>query len=741
MAEYNFQLWPEWKVVKKIGGGSFGNVYEIHRRNGNYIERAALKVIRIPSNPNELLVLRQEGLQADRTEEYLARHVDEIRNEIGVMQKFVGYSNIVSYEDYLIRKHANDIGWDILIRMELLTPLSSYMLSNPMSEKLVLKIGMDISQALVILHGGGVIHRDIKPQNIFINERGFFKLGDFGISRSLPQTGGIMSFKGTVSYMAPETFAMRGTDARSDIYSLALVLHRCLNGGREPLLTTAAFTPEQKEEAQHRRLIGTRLPAPAYASKATAQVLAVALDPNPDARYQTAAQFYQALAGVAAAVGGGSVQTIPQQSGKSKGSTGSSWRRSNTGTGSRSAALSVTPTSPVIAGSTRNMPVQPAKTAGTGNKRAIAASNTAGRTYSSSGRNMKKRILACCGIAAVGLLAGTAIWMSSGGGGSSKTKSPGSMGVQTIQETPENTAGQTDTFTAGDPSKGLKHSTNTTTETRNIGYTGEDALDEIAFADPVLEKAIQEQLNLKGKPVTVGDAVNVFKLDLDGELKGEEEKITDLTGLSAFENLEELNLSNNLITNVEELEGMVNLYQLDLGENRILDVTPLENLTSLTYLDLMDNEIETISPLSSLSGLWILDVSGNLLTDLDGCRGLSSLAAFIGDRNQISDLGPLSSLKDLMYLVMRDNQITDLEPIKGLTGLVELVLGENDIREIGVLKGMKDLNILDLHDNEIEDISVLKELPELTDVAVFGNPIDDDSPLEELPPSVTIYQY
>ena len=188
MDRYGFELWPEWKVVRKIGSGSFGNVYEIHRRNGSYLEKAALKVLRIPSSQKELLQLRGEGLEAGRTEEYFARHVDEIRNEIGVMQKFVGYSNIVSYEDYLIRKHKSDIGWDILIRMELLTPLSDYMINHPMSEKLVLKMGMDISQALVILHGGGVIHRDIKPQNIFINDRGFFKLGDFGISRNMPQS-------------------------------------------------------------------------------------------------------------------------------------------------------------------------------------------------------------------------------------------------------------------------------------------------------------------------------------------------------------------------------------------------------------------------------------------------------------------------------------------------------------------------------------------------------------------------
>ena len=295
----DIHLWPDWHIAREIGRGSFGEVYEIQRQNGPYLERAALKVIRVPQNPAELEQLRMDGLGEEDTEGYLRRYVEEVRGEIGLMQQFVGYSNIVSYEDYRIYRHDDSIGWDILIRMELLTPLPEYMSAHPLSEEDVVRLGLDISQALVICHGAGIIHRDIKPQNIFVNKQGFFKLGDFGISRPLPGSGSVLSFKGSIPYMAPETFAMKNTDARSDIYSLALVLYRILNGGREPFLSSSKFTPEEREAAQRRRMAGERLPLPAGGSRKLGDVLAVALSPDPEARFQTAAAFHAALESLA----------------------------------------------------------------------------------------------------------------------------------------------------------------------------------------------------------------------------------------------------------------------------------------------------------------------------------------------------------------------------------------------------------------------------------------------------------
>ena len=248
--------------MKLLGKGSFGAVYEIHRTVRGNLEKAAMKVLRVPDSDAEVARLRFQGMNYQSTEAYYENLVDGIYNEIRIMQSFIGYSHIVSYEDYAIRKRSSEIGWDIYIRMELLTGLPDYMSRHPMNDQMVFKLGMDIAQGLRDCHNAGIIHRDIKPENIFVNKAGNFKLGDFGVSRNAPGSQDVLSFKGTLGYMAPEVYKMQSTDARSDIYSLGMVLYQCLNDNRLPFVPES-FTPYDIETARQRRLAGEPIPAPA----------------------------------------------------------------------------------------------------------------------------------------------------------------------------------------------------------------------------------------------------------------------------------------------------------------------------------------------------------------------------------------------------------------------------------------------------------------------------------------------
>ena len=81
-----------------------------------------------------------------------------------------------------------------------------------------------------------MIHRDIKPQNIFITSKGDYKLGDFGVARTMEKTMSGMSKKGTYNYMAPEVYHRVNTGLVSDQYSLGLVLYWLLNEKRMPFL-------------------------------------------------------------------------------------------------------------------------------------------------------------------------------------------------------------------------------------------------------------------------------------------------------------------------------------------------------------------------------------------------------------------------------------------------------------------------------------------------------------------------
>lgn len=127
-------VWPEWHTVKRLGSGSFGIVYEAVRKDSSLESHAAIKVISIPPNESELDSIRSEGLSDEATRTYLQNLVNDFINEIQLMESFKGTQNIVSVEDYKVVEKTDEIGWDIYIRMELLTPLNRYISDKKLSE-------------------------------------------------------------------------------------------------------------------------------------------------------------------------------------------------------------------------------------------------------------------------------------------------------------------------------------------------------------------------------------------------------------------------------------------------------------------------------------------------------------------------------------------------------------------------------------------------------------------------------
>jgi len=297
------KIWPEWQIEgAPLGSGSFGTVYKGVRRDNLVESYAAIKIISIPKHPSEIDALRSEGLDTERAFTYLQGIVNDCVSEIQLMESLKGIQNIVSVEDYKVVKKTDQIGWDIYIRMELLTPLTTYIANNQLTEKDVIKLGCDICSALEMCSKKGIIHRDIKPENIFVNEFGDFKLGDFGIARKLEGQMSNLSRKGTPNYMAPEVANSKDYDSRVDTYSLGIVLYRFLNKNRLPFLHTEeqATNPVERENASTKRLRGEKLPPPCDASAQMAEVILHACAYNPNARFQDATQMKEALQSVMA---------------------------------------------------------------------------------------------------------------------------------------------------------------------------------------------------------------------------------------------------------------------------------------------------------------------------------------------------------------------------------------------------------------------------------------------------------
>lgn len=292
--------WPEWKIEKQLGKGSYGVVYKAVRQDHHVESHAAIKVISIPSDSSEIDSLRSEGLDLDATRTYLQEVVNDFVSEIQLMESLKGIQNIVSVEDYKVVEKTDTLGWDIFIRMELLTPFNTYICDKMLDEKEVIKLGCDICTALDICSKRNIIHRDIKPENIFVNDFGYFKLGDFGIARKLENMTGGLSQKGTPYYMAPEVANSNNYDARVDTYSLGIVLYRLLNKNHLPFLDTEKqlLNPNERRRSVDRRLQGEPLPAPCDASLAMANLIFRACAFDPDQRFVSAAEMKQALLNV-----------------------------------------------------------------------------------------------------------------------------------------------------------------------------------------------------------------------------------------------------------------------------------------------------------------------------------------------------------------------------------------------------------------------------------------------------------
>ena len=289
-------VWPEWQVVNQLGKGSYGVVYKAVRTDSILTNYDAIKVITVPIDQTEVKSLRSEGLDAQSTRTYFRQIVDDFVSEIQLMNTLKGVQNIVSVEDYKVVEHQNRIGWNIFIRMELLTPFDDYLCAHPMTREDIIALGCDICSALELCGQRQIIHRDIKPENIFVNAFGHFKLGDFGIARRLESKTSGLSQKGTFNYMAPEVATSNHYDHRVDIYSLGIVLYRLLNNNTLPFLTPEnRLNPAKRKEALDRRLMGEPLLPPANADPALAEIVLKACAFNPNHRFADATQMKQAL--------------------------------------------------------------------------------------------------------------------------------------------------------------------------------------------------------------------------------------------------------------------------------------------------------------------------------------------------------------------------------------------------------------------------------------------------------------
>lgn len=199
-----------YQVVRVVGRGGMGRVYKARDRELG--EDVAIKM------------LHRETLTGDPT------IIDRFKTEIRLARR-ISHRNVVRTHDlgevdgayYVTMEYVEGITLRDLIDMRGHLPVAA-----------TLGIAQQLAASLEVAHEQGVIHRDVKPQNLLLDADGVLKVMDFGIARladrtsALTQAGMVI---GTPAYMAPEQLLAEEVDARSDLYAAGVVLYECLTGG------------------------------------------------------------------------------------------------------------------------------------------------------------------------------------------------------------------------------------------------------------------------------------------------------------------------------------------------------------------------------------------------------------------------------------------------------------------------------------------------------------------------------
>ena len=669
----------KWYVDALIGKGTFGKVYRIRCEEFDEMYYCALKYIHIPQDKQEVEQLRTDGMNDASISDFFTELAKSISDEMRLMRELKGNTNIVGYEDSDVIRSEDGIGYDIFIRMELLTSLSDLSAKNELNREEIVKIGVDICRALELCEKKKIIHRDIKPDNIFVNDNGDYKLGDFGVARQLERTATFMSKKGTYNYMAPEVYRGERYGAQADIYSLGLVLYRLLNDKCLPFLPPAQNRKyDDAEKALARRMSGEKLPLPANAQDELGAVIVKACEYLPENRYSTAKEMKQALLSAAEETTTCVLKT--EQDTAKKNSI--EYLQTNKQTikplqkefiAVDKIGLQTVDCKETVSG---NMPVKQQE------------KDAFDHAVSSNSKKEKKKVMTA--IIAVIIAAIIAVIIA---------------GVATIAS--------------------VKGSSMIDVLRKFKTYENEET--EISFQDPTFEKAFRYVYDYTdNKPITQQDILSVKNLDLSAT------ELYDISDIAMFKNIESLCLNDNSISDISALSGLTNLEHVELTNNGINDIGAFENLTQLTYIELDNNNISDITPLRKLSNLELLFLDDNYISDISVLGKLTKISILSLTGNCITEIEPLKNLSNLTRLSLYDNDIGSIRVLGSLTELTQLYLGNTTIEGIDSLKKLKKLEILYLCNVGIDDIGVLNQLTCLTSLSLCDNYISDISPLSDL---------
>ncbi|MEW6323109.1 MAG: protein kinase [Acidobacteriota bacterium] len=256
--------WGHLRVIEQVGAGSFGDVY---RAWDLRLDReVALKLLRAGARDERWATASREAQLLARVRDphvMTIFGVEEIDGRVGIWSEFLRGRTVAD-----------------LVRSE-----------GPLSAGEVILLGDAMCRALAAVHQSGVLHRDIKAQNVIRAQYGRYVLADFGLGLDLGARAEDDGAAGTPLYAAPELLIGGRPSVRSDLYSLGVLLFFALTGQFPVEGRSAGEIAEHHRAGRRRRLHDLRPDVP----HALVEALDRALDPRPGERPSTAAAMRSAL--------------------------------------------------------------------------------------------------------------------------------------------------------------------------------------------------------------------------------------------------------------------------------------------------------------------------------------------------------------------------------------------------------------------------------------------------------------
>jgi serine/threonine-protein kinase len=215
-----------YQIIEELGKGGMGKVYKA--QDTDLKEKVAIKLLR-------------PEIAGDK------KTIERFRNELKFARK-IRHKNVCQMYDLNKEKGAHYITMEYVAGKDLKGMIR---MMGQLSSGKTIFIAKQVCDGLVEAHRLGVVHRDLKPQNIMVDEDGNARIMDFGIARSLKTKGitaaGVMI--GTPEYMSPEQVEGKEVDERSDIYSLGVILYEMVTG-RVPFEGDTPFTIGVKHKSE-----------------------------------------------------------------------------------------------------------------------------------------------------------------------------------------------------------------------------------------------------------------------------------------------------------------------------------------------------------------------------------------------------------------------------------------------------------------------------------------------------------